>query len=237
MIPNIEREALKRGITRLCHFTPSRNLGQILSGKVGILSTRKLQEDERTVFTPTDLQRLDGFPDHISCSIEYPNAWYFDKARSKDVLFKDWVILFIDTKYLWLDGTKFCPRNAASSRGAQVAGGESAFKTLFEDSVSGAYGNRYSRTNRTLPCCPTDEQAEVLVPDVIAMGDILGVAVPTNEQAQNEVIRLKLMGVAEEFLRSLRFSVSPVLFEKYQLSASLKKGERPFETPCEPEVS
>jgi len=237
VIPNIKTEALKREITRLCHFTPSRNLGQILSGKVGILSTRKLRDDERNVFTATDLQRLDGFPDHISCSIEYPNAWYFDKARSKEVLFKDWVIFFIDPKYLWLDGTKFCPRNAAASRGAQVATGERAFKMMFEDSVSGAYGKRYARSNLTLPCCPTDEQAEVLVPDVVAMGDILGIAVPSSEQAQNEVIRLKLMGVADDFLRSIRFSVAPVLFEKFELSASLKKGERPPEIPVKPEVS
>lgn len=237
MIPNIKTDVLNRGITRLCHFTPSRNLGQILSGRVGILSTRKLRDDERNVFAPTDLLRLDGFPDHISCSIEYPNAWYFDRARSKEVLFRDWVILFIDPKYLWLEGTKFCQRNAAASRGTQVAVGERAFNMLFENSVSGAYGNRYTRTNLTLPCCPTDEQAEVLVPDVVAMGDILGIAVPTSEQAQNEVIRLKLMGVADGFLKSLRFSVAPVLFEKFQLSSSLKKGKRPPETPVKPEVS
>lgn len=236
MSSNIKTEVLKRGITRLCHFTPSRNLGQILSGRVGILSTTKLRDDERNVFTPTDLQRLDGFPDHISCSIEFPNAWYFDRARSKEVVFRDWVVLFIDPKYLWFAGTKFCPRNAASSRGTQVATGESGFKMLFENSVLGAYGNRYSRTDRTLPCCPTDEQAEVLVPDVIAMGDISGIAVPTREQAQNEVVRLKLMGVSDEFLRSLQFSIAPVVFEKYQLSASLKRGERPPETPFKPEV-
>ena len=34
--------------------------------------------------------------------MEYPNAWYFDRARAKAALFKDWVIIFIDPKYLWL---------------------------------------------------------------------------------------------------------------------------------------
>jgi len=96
----VETEVKARGITRLCHFTPSRNLAQIVAGKTGILATSKLQEDERSVYTATDLQRLDGFREHICCSIEYPNAWYFEKARGKELLFKDWVVLLVTPKYL-----------------------------------------------------------------------------------------------------------------------------------------
>jgi len=237
MIPNIQIEAQKRGITRLCHFTPSRNLAQILTGKVGILSTRKLQDDERSVFAPTDLQRLDGFRDHISCTIEFPNAWYFDRARSNELLFKDWVVLFIDPKYLWRYGTKFCPRNAAASFGSQVATGEDAFRALFAPNTVGAYGKTYVRTAGRLDCCPTDEQAEVLIPDVIAMGDILGVAVQSMAQAQNEIVRLKLLGIADGFLTSLRFVVAPDLFDKYKLSEILKYGKRPIEKQINPEHS
>jgi hypothetical protein len=103
----IKIEVQRRGIARLCHFTPSRNLGHILSGTVGVLATERLEKDERHIFTPTDLERLDRHKGHISCSIEYPNAWYFDKARARDILFRDWVILFIHPKYLWMDETRF----------------------------------------------------------------------------------------------------------------------------------
>src|SRR4028118_2268045 len=134
MIETIKQEVERRGITRLCHFTPSRNLVHILTGTTGILATKKLQTDERSVFTPTDLQRLDRHEDYICCSIQYPNAWYFDTAKSKDELhelFKDWVILFINPKYLWLPGTRFCPRNAASGYGNLVAEGKEAFLSMF----------------------------------------------------------------------------------------------------------
>ena len=127
MIASIKREAMHRGITRLCHFTPSRNLIHIASGEQGILATEKLKATERGVFTPTDLERLDRHEGYISCSMEYPNAWYFDRARAKAALFKDWVIIFIDPKYLWLPGTRFCPRNAASQYGRDISEGAKAF--------------------------------------------------------------------------------------------------------------
>jgi len=112
----ILEEAVQRGITRLCHFTPSRNLAHILSGGLGILATKHLKDDERALYNATDLARLDGHEDHICCSIEYPNAWYFDRAKDREPLFRDWVVLLINPRYLWEDGTKFCPRNAAILR-------------------------------------------------------------------------------------------------------------------------
>lgn len=45
----IKEEVERRGISRLCHFTPSRNLGQILSGTFGVLATRNLEKDERHI--------------------------------------------------------------------------------------------------------------------------------------------------------------------------------------------
>src|SRR5208282_2847743 len=107
----IKEEINRKGITRLCHFTPSRNLSHIANNKKGILATKKLKEDEREVFNPTDIKRYDNHEDFICCSIQYPNVWYFDKAKDKETLFKDWVILFISTKYLLLPDTKFCHRN------------------------------------------------------------------------------------------------------------------------------
>lgn len=231
MNANIKAEVERRGITRLCHFTPSRNLGQILSGTFGVLATRNLEKDERHIFAPTDLQRLDRHKDHISCSIEYPNAWYFDKARAREILFRDWVILFIDPKYLWKDGTRFCARNAAASFGREVRSGHLAFEGLFASRVTGAYGKDYVRTARTPDFCPTDEQAEVLIPDMISLEDILGLAVYSVEQARNEIVRLLYLQIPEARVRELRIVIAPDLYDKHKLSRLLKLGQRPEEKP------
>ncbi|MGA2979471.1 MAG: DarT ssDNA thymidine ADP-ribosyltransferase family protein [Terriglobales bacterium] len=231
MNEKIKAEVERRGITRLCHFTPSRNLGQILSGTFGVLATKNLEEDERHIFAPTDLQRLDGHKDHISCSIEYPNAWYFEKARAKEILFRDWVILFIDRKYLWKDGTRFCPRNAAAAFGRDVRSGHLAFENLFAPRIAGAHNRNYVRTALTPDYCVTDEQAEVLIPDMIALEDTLGLAVYSVEQARNEIVRLLYLQTPEVTVRGLRVVIAPDLYDKYKLSRMLKTGQRPEETP------
>ncbi len=232
MIEGIRREVLKRGIARLCHFTPSRNLVHIASGMTDILSTKKLKEDERSLFTQTDLLRLDGHEDHIACSIEFPNAWYLDKARSNEVLFLDWVVIMIIPKYLWARGTRFSPRNAASNRGRGISEGEAAFLAMFAESIRGAYGRTYARSPGHLLCCPTDEQAEVLIPDRISMNDILGVAVSGETQARNEVARLRIARVPEN---RFQFIIAPILFDKRRLSTCIRSGRRPPETPWNPE--
>lgn len=227
----IKNAVESRGITRICHFTPSRNLVHILTGEMGILATQHLQENERNTFTQTDLKRLDGNAGHICCSIEYPNAWYFDEAKSKDILFTDWVVLFINPKYLWLPGTGFCPRNAASAFGAAVAVGETAFMSMFNQSVSGAGGNNFQRYTSHLASCPTDNQAEVQVPDLIGISDIIGIAVPTEKQAKNEAARLELLGIPED---QYTFIIAPDLFDKRKLSKLIRSGKRPKEIPWNP---
>lgn len=231
MNEEIKAEVQRRGITRLCHFTPSRNLGQILSGTFGVLATKNMEKDERHIFAPTDLQRLDRHKDHISCSIEYPNGWYFDKARAREILFRDWVILFIDRKYLWKDGTRFCARNAAASFGREVRSGHLAFEDLFAPRVAGAYGRNYVRTAQIQDHCTTDEQAEVLIPDMIALDDVLGLAVHSVEQARNEIVRLRYLQTPEARIRQLKIVVAPDLYDKHKLSRALKLGQRPEEKP------
>ena len=120
----IRERANRRGVTRLCHFTPSRNLAHIASDTRGILASRHLKGDEAAIFNPTDKARLDGHTGHVCCSIQYPNAWYFRRARENERLFPDWVVLLIDARYLWQAGTKFCPRNAAAGHGRVVHEGE-----------------------------------------------------------------------------------------------------------------
>jgi hypothetical protein len=225
----IARKVNDRGIKRICHFTSSRNFGQIVAGKTGVLATKKLELDERNVYAPTDLLRLDGFTEHVCCSIEYPNAWYFARARSAEVLFRDWMVLLIDPKYLSDPRTLFSPGNAAAAHGRGVMGGYFGFNRLFASSVQGTQGRNFTRNSQHFPCCPTDDQAEVLVPDVIELKDILGIAVSSEDQARNEKVRLELLGIPKVEIRSLRFVVVPEFWQKHQLSALLRNGRRPAE--------
>jgi hypothetical protein len=224
MIAEIQREAKERGITRLCHFTPSRNLLHIAEGRLGVLATAQLKGSVGAVFNPTDHHRFDGLEDYVCCSIEYPNAWYLSKAQEKEKVFKDWVLMFIRPDYLWQQGTLFCPRNAAAGRGTQVAAGQSAFKGLFEREVQG--NMTWIRGANHLKCCPTDDQAEVLVPGCIHFTDILSVAVRSESQAKSIGVQLRLaVGSPHVF----KIVVSPDLFDKRALSASIRLGKRPKE--------
>ena len=53
----IQSKVMARRITRLCHFTPSRNLVHIATDPQGILSSANLRDDEKAVLNATDLQR------------------------------------------------------------------------------------------------------------------------------------------------------------------------------------
>lgn len=224
MILEIRDEVRTRGITRLCHFTPTRNLVHIATGGQGILGTQHLLQEERQVFTATDLQRLDQQAAAVSCSIEYPNSWYFEKARERDVIFRDWVVLLIDPKYLWQDGTLFCPRNAAAQFGRTLEPGLAGFQRLYSPAVVGAYGKTFHRTPQHLIPCPTDDQAEVLVPDEIQWKDVFGLVVKDAHQASREYARLEMLQVA---LDGLQIVVSPALYNKYELSNYIRSGKRP----------
>ncbi|WP_298259571.1 DarT ssDNA thymidine ADP-ribosyltransferase family protein [Bradyrhizobium sp.] len=216
-----------KGIGRLCHFTPSRNLVHIAAGKSGVLCTAALEHSERATFNATDLKRLDGQKSHICCSIEYPNAWYFDRARSGNDLFPDWVVLLVDPKYLWQEGTLFCPRNAAAEYGRYIAKGPTAFEAMFANEVIGTGRNIYRRTKDQSAACPTDQQAEVLVPDKIAIADILGIAVKNEQQAKTERARLRATGSDPDMFR---FILAPLMFNKYDLSNAIKNGAQLQET-------
>ena len=221
-IGSIKVSAAQRGITRLCHFTPSRNLGHIAEDRWGILASQHLDEDEKTVFNPTDLKRLDGYPDHVCCSIQYPNAWYFRTARGQERLFRDWVVLLIEAHYLWRADTKFCPRNAATEHGRLIGEGAEAFEALFAEVVEGV---RTYRRGRGHPAClPTDEQAEVLIPDRIKRRDVIGIAIRDDAQARREVSRLELLG-----RRPPPILIVPEFFDPNALSRLLRAGRIPTE--------
>ena len=227
MISEIHEEVKRRDITRICHFTSSRNLAHILTGNVGIRATENLKHDEHSILNPTDSRRLDGHRGHICCSIQYPNAWYLSRATANEKLFRDWVILLINPKYLWQLGTLFAPGNAAARSGGRIQGGFEGFLSLFADSVEGTQDRTYVRSPSHKLCCPTDNQAEVLIPEHIDLADISAVAVRDESQARNEMVRLELNGFIE---KEPHFVVVPELFDKYALKSAISTGKLVEET-------
>ena len=218
----IQKSVLQRGITRLCHFTSSRNLAHISNDPMGVRASQQLEADENALFNPTDKDRLDGYADHVCCSIQYPNAWYFQQARTSELLFLDWIVLLVDPHYLWQTGTKFCPRNAAAAYGRLVREGVEAFDALFADVIKGVRCFRRGPYHPNF--LPTDEQAEVLIPGHIRYGDVTGIVVRDDEQAAREISRLELQN-----LNADKIIIVPEFFNPRALSQQLRYGRIPEE--------
>lgn len=218
----IQRECQCRGITRLCHFTQSRNLAHILGDCEGILSTRRLQAADLP-HNPTDADRWDGCEDLVCCSLEFPNVYYFANVRTRDRLFKDWVVLMIKPDFLWRPGTKFCPTNAATQQGAHIGEGYESFHSLFGTTVPGV---SFNRPPGHLQCAPTNIQAEVLVPGPIHLDDITAIAVVDEHQARREICRASL----QELPINKDILVVPDFYRKRSLARTIQRGDRVAET-------
>jgi len=224
MNADVKKAAKAYGITRLCHFTSSRNLPHIFNNNAGLLATKFLKDDEKSVFNITDNLRLDGRLEHISCSIQYPNAWYLRKAIGKETIFLDWLILFIAPAYLAHLETEFCYRNSAA---ATPMTGIASFEEMYAKKVTGAYGNSYTRGPNHIPSCPTDNQAEVHIFRNIMLKDILGIGVKSMDQAQREAVRLDLLQIDTD---KIPFVITPDLFDPNRLSRSIQSGTPPNES-------
>lgn len=218
-----EVERLK--ITRICHFTPYRNLVHIATG-VGLLSSELLDDTERKAFTPQDLARWDGHPNHISCSVEYPNAWYYNTKAGNDQVFRTWVVVTIDPTHLAADGTRFCHRNAAAEHGAYIRDDVDGFRGMYDSPVQGAGGFTFTRTEAHFPQCPTDNQAEVLIPRFIPIEDVKTIALRSEDEAAFVYAGLEQIGGAPE---RFTFTVAPAFFDRYALRDAIRSGVRPQE--------
>jgi len=127
--------------------------------------------------------------------------------------------LLIKPDFLWTPGTKFCPCNAATARGAYIGEGYDAFMSLFAEEVPGV---RFTRPQTHLPCVPTNIQAEVLIPDPIPLDAIIGIAVESEEQAIREICRARLQGLSidKEIL------VVPDFYRRTRLARTIQRGNR-----------
>ncbi|HEX7059584.1 MAG TPA: DarT ssDNA thymidine ADP-ribosyltransferase family protein [Solirubrobacterales bacterium] len=228
----IRAEVERRKITRLCHLTPVRNLLQIATGR-GLQSVSELEQD-RAAFDQQDLERYDNHPDHISCSIEYPNVWYLQQrlrqATSLQKLFPNWVCLLIDPSHLWAPSTEFSPRNASAQGGALLKPGYKAFMELYADEVSGARGKSWGRGLKP-ESCPTDDQAEVMIHKRVPLQDAGTIVFADEARAADNLGALRLLGVPAE---AFDYVIAPAFFET-NLSSVLRSGGKPLETPWTPE--
>lgn len=220
----IREDVRRRGITRLCHFTPARKLMNMLHETQAILPTSELLEHHRHLLDSTDEKRLDGRLDHISCSVQYPNAGYFQKVRNDNPNFPDWVILALSPRLLWERPVLFCPRNASAERGGLQQPGWGGWQLIFQPSVRGAGGQDFTRGLQMPHNCPTDNQAEVLVPGRIPLSDITAIILPSQQALEEEQHRFAVMGVS----LPVAWRVAPALFST-AFSWGLRAGRIPQE--------
>ncbi|MBE6069356.1 MAG: DUF4433 domain-containing protein [Clostridium lundense] len=216
----ILKEIKDRGITRLCHFTKSKNLSHILNDFNGILSTDKLPEAYRDI---NDFERYDGRLDYVCCSIQYPNIFYLQRIKDNDILFKDWIILSIKPEVMTKDKTLFSKVNAATQRGKYIKSGIEGLKEIYDPSI--LTSKRTIVRRFTMPqSCPTDIQAEVLIHERIPKEFIQGIIVNNEKQAKEEEVRMMICQVKEK----IPIIVAPELFTR-DVYKKIELGELPVE--------
>lgn len=211
---------IKRGVTRLCHFTKIKSFVHILNSNSGILATNSIALD---VKAQNDLCRCDGNLDYICCSIEYPNSWYWGKVKERDddVIFRDWVILCIDLDILKYQKIKFSPCNAAFGNGRYIKEKISEFSTLF-DTIINIQGKIRQRTSEMLTCCPTDDQAEILVHTNVPWRYINCVIVGNESTAEN------IYAILKTCHKKLNIIIAPDVCNT-RWSFLVRRGLRPIE--------
>jgi ssDNA thymidine ADP-ribosyltransferase, DarT len=226
-VPTLSELFAAHKITRLCHFSPSRNLPHIFRDGE-LRATKDLVEDVRAVYMPTDLARLDGHREKICCTIEYPNAYYWNKAKAAGEarLFPHWAVLLIDPDVALQPETLFCTGNAARNYGAGARSGTAGFQAAYAPAVEGSGGRTFTRGTSHLIQSPTDMQAEVLVPGPISLDALQGIVVATVEQAETEAARLRQLALD---IDRVNWVVAPTFFEPYRLTGCIQGGAPPNE--------
>ncbi|MEB7038675.1 DarT ssDNA thymidine ADP-ribosyltransferase family protein [Staphylococcus gallinarum] len=228
MIQSIIKE---RNITRLCHFTKSKNLpfilGEGMDSENGILANSFISD--LSYLNKTDENRFDKHEEYICTSIQYPNCYYFSTVvkKSQEEIFNEWIILGINPNII-SDTTKFCQVNAATKGGRMVRKGNDAFESIFNKKVTGK--KTLDRNNLYPKNVPTDIQAEVLIYGKIPKQQITSLIFPTEEHAKREILRLELCGVS---ISDYEIIVSKCLFEKKEIVLLLQSGKIPEEKGVE----
>lgn len=202
----------RRGITRLCHMTKTENLLSILANSTGILASEFLTSEKVHI---NDTYRLDGKSNFVSTSMQYPNVWYYNYKKNDD----DWTIIFIDIDICRRENTLFSPVNAATANGAYLGVGVNSLIQSFDGIVNGRL-----RPSSMLACCPTDDQAEIMIYREIPTSYIRGIAFETMESIEKFIALARAAEIQWPpiYLASELFSIS--------LSKKVRLGIEPGET-------
>jgi len=181
-----KKEISDRGIEHLIHFTPTINLLSIFE-QSKLLSRALLEQFD---IEQTDILDYIEFTDDIrfddksfiNLSVQHPNSFLFNRFRekTKNDVHVNWCVLKIDKKYIYQTDTLFSVTNAANShnkRNVRVTGDINKFQMMFANSLQivTSYNSKNVSRNGLKSKYPTDEQAEILVKNEIAISDILEV--------------------------------------------------------------
>ncbi len=207
---------INRGVTRLCHLTSLKNLTHIITSSSGIVATNSIASDIKSV---NDYERLDGELGYVCTSVQYPNSWYLRKiaGRNLDKIFREWVVIYIEPSILNERNSKFCQCNASKSNGAYIDDNMDNIDSVFADCVLGR-----RRTPNMLSCCPTDDQAEVLIENGIPSRFIIGIAVKDNDTAGRVYSMLNL------YAKNIPIYIAPEVLNT-EWSQSVRNGRFPTE--------
>jgi hypothetical protein len=202
----IKREAVRRGVSRLYHFTPAWNARSILCNG---LASREVLQQYGVDFFITDSMRLDNHLGTVSVSIHSINESMFS-AKTRNSL-GEFLIFELNASILWTHNCRFCWKNAASSelrKHTGFLGGPWAFAKMFEDRPVSHIDGRSCRSIFQIQNCePTDNSAEVQVFDPIDTELIVRVIVRTQrvkdglEALMQEIDQQKPVVINEEVFR------------------------------------
>lgn len=232
--PAVAAELADMELARLTHFTPARNLPHILRDGQ-LRSVADLAQDVRACYNITDLQRLDGRPDRVCCSFQYPNGFYFAKAQGKagSVNYPDWVCIILDKMVAATSDTLFCPRNAAASAGSTVRPGVEGLRACYAKTVIGQ--QVYTRGPNHDPASPTDVQAEILVVAPVPLSAIRAIVFPSDAAAAEEYGRLDRFGLVPP--DGVEYVISPGMFDKWAITRAVQNSQNFSETSWSPKAA
>lgn len=177
--------AIKRGISRLCHFTKLSSLPSIFETELLPSAELKSRDIERFVVDGTKGEQHEEW---IRVSVEYPNLWLLDAFRRRR-RGEEWVVLLLEPRLLARPQTKFSDVNAATRNGERIEAGSSGFENMYAQTVKPRNAAMNSRILTHLESCPTSLQAEVLIQGPIECSEFLGI-VTESDETRNKVMQI-----------------------------------------------
>jgi hypothetical protein len=209
----VESEILSRGITRLCHFTPLTNLDWIL--KEGAIWDRRSLEGRNSTFSFNDPDRLDGHLGHVCLTVEHPNVFVMDGMTTGSPG-KNFVVLCVKPTEMGRAGVLFSRVNAATGSGSCLEEGRPGFESMYARRPS---WREFFRGSNHAVSCPTDLQAEVLIPGPIWLESVLGIVVASADTGGRVLEMLADSG------RGMRVVLEPNFFSRSVITSSVWRGD------------